>query len=317
MASLLEKLQQRKQQADASKRDKTAKLADGKHKYRILPTWRPDSTDVNFHDFGMHYVKHAGQTGAYLCRAKTYGEHCEVCEAIAAGLFAAAGNEDTKKLLEEARSSGRVLMNMIQVDAPESERRPKLFELPKGLFENDILPTMITYIENGLDLASLDKGFEIEIEKSGTGKNTEYRAVVIPVPAKPLPAELMQKVVNIDEWVKLEGANDQGRSKSMMLLSQITGGATGGIARLGGTSNAGLLAHNDALDAEQDAELAALEAAFQDGGTKEIEATPPAPAAVETAPAATPTPAVTATAAPAATAIPSDEDVDALLAALG
>lgn len=202
MSSLMELLKNKKTALAANRRAKTVRPPDGNSRWRILPSWRKGdapNAEQFWHDFGAHYIK--DQTGElkaiYVCVDKTYGRPCSICSTVKQGIDSAADPE-FKKFLEQARASGRILVNAVQVDGA-NPTDPVILEIGPTVFESII--NIVS--EWGADVLDLAKGRDITIERSGKGIGTKYSVQVSPK-MTPLDAGIMAKVVNLDEYVAQE-----------------------------------------------------------------------------------------------------------------
>lgn len=294
MSSLLELLKNKKQALAANRRAKTVKPEDGRSRWRILPSWRkPDAENAEqfWHDFGAHYIK--DQTGelkaVYICTDKTFGKPCPICSQVATAIKN-THDDELVKLLQESRSTGRVLLNALRVDG-ETPTEPAILEIPPSVFEG-----MINIInEWGVETLDLTDGKDFVIERAGKGKNTKY-SVQIAAKSAAVDPSVMKKITNLDEYVAQE--SEEAAQRALTNFRQVAG-------LLSAAPSAAAAAAKPSLSSlsidDDDAALAALE------GTATTVSSAPAPAAATTASAA-------ATAAPAAS---GDSELDALLAELG
>lgn len=286
MSALLALLQKKKQDIAASKRSKTAKFNDGKSRWRILGSWR-GAGEQFWHDFGQHFVKDsAGEIKAiYACVEKTYGRPCEVCSAVA-GAIKGATDDATMKLLNEAKSNARVLVNACHIDSPEPNK-VEILEMPPSVFAQ-IVETAEEYEAAGQSIFSHSTGKDLIVTRTGTGKNTKYVVVVAAV-SQPLPDSVMSQLNNLDEYVKQESS--EGQTRALTSVRAVAGLLP---APSEGASTSGL-------------PLAAAGAARIDPAEDLYAAAPPA---VRPPPAPTPAPVVTdvtprPAAAPVATPAPA------------
>lgn len=216
MSSLLDLINKRKA---AVSQVKTLKPNPGRNRYRILPSWR--GPDQQFWmDFGQHFIKDAtGQVKAvYVCADKTFSKPCAVCDAIAHGIMAST-DDLTKKRLEEARSTARVLLNVLHLDGP-TPGQVQILEIAPTVFNgNKGVGGIISQFTDWPDMIDLEKGADVIIEKSGTGKDTRYGVSV--VPGKPVDPSVMSQLHDLDKFVQQE--NDSGRNRALMSVSAISG----------------------------------------------------------------------------------------------
>ncbi len=193
--------------ASMKKTEKTAKVAPGKNRVRILPGWKVGEEHVWFHDYGQHFVKDAADQiqAVYLCTSATFDKPCEVCTALAA-----AGrhvtDDATQEVLAKAKASRTVLVNALMLDSTEPNT-PVILELKRGVFGQ------IVEIVEEWGMAALDpeEGQEIVIQRDGKGLNTKYTAQISPKKYKVPPAALT-KLNNLDDYVKQESEEQQRRA---------------------------------------------------------------------------------------------------------
>jgi len=203
MTTLLELLKKKKQDLAAGKRRKTIKPADGTGRYRILPSWRGEGQQF-WHDFGQHFIKNSAKeiTAIYMCTDKTFGRPCTICEAIGHGIKGAS-DEFTTDLLKDARSTGRVLTNALHVDGP-TPGEVQILELPPTVFAM-IIEIAQEWEEAGESIFDPVRGKDLLIGRSGAGKLTKY-TVMVAAKAAVLPAGVMTKLHNLDEYVQQESS---------------------------------------------------------------------------------------------------------------
>ncbi len=276
MSSLLDAIKNKRQAIAAkSGRERPAKLTSSKNLVRILPRWDGDESGIFFQDFGQHFIKdQAGNIQAvYICTATTFGKQCDVCAQIAE-ISATTTDESMVKILSEARSSSRMLVNAIYMNGTHANAKtePVLLELPVTVV-NDILGIMETYLEDhDLNLISLKDGYDVVITKTGSGRETKY--TVTPSPkAREVTGDVLSKARDLEAYAKQE--YDAGLQKALASLRAVTGnaalpgpamGTPQNRAAIAGPSNAAAanLAATPAIDMEalevDAAELDALEA---------------------------------------------------------
>lgn len=303
MSNLMELLKNKKQALAANRRAKTVKPEDGRSRWRVLPSWRkPGSENAEqfWHDFGAHYIKDAsGELKAiYICAEKTFGKPCSICASVQHAIKN-THDDEMVKLLQESRSTGRVLVNALHVDS-ETPNDPKILEIPPSVFEN-----MLNIIDEwGVKVLDLQEGMDFVIERSGKGKNTKYSVQVAAKSAAVDPA-VMKKVQNLDEYVAQENAEQEARALSN--FRQVAG-----LLPAAGVSGAAPSAA-PALAASKPSSLSDMAFDEDDKALTELEERGAAASAARTAEAAAARTAEAA-AAPAAT---GDAELDAMLASLG
>jgi hypothetical protein len=223
--ALLALIAQRKAQTS---RLKTIKPAAGRNRYRILPSWRKDDSkgprDQFWMDFGQHFIKDAaGQVKAvYVCVDKTYGRPCQICDEVNRGIQNSV-DDIQKKRLEDARSSGRVLLNVLHLDG-QTPNEVQVLELAPSAFNGKKgVGGVLSLFQDWPNMVALTPGegaADIIIEKSGQGMDTAYGVSAVPSQTTVTPAHL-EKLHDLDAFVAQE--NDQGAQRALAGVSAITG----------------------------------------------------------------------------------------------
>ena len=210
MSSLMELLKQKKAALTSNNRQKTVKPNEGRTRWRILPSWRPEgaeNADIFYHDFGQHFIKDATGTlkAVYVCLNKTFDKPCQICGAIEHAI--ATSRDDTMvELLKESKAGHRILMNALAIDSP-NPTDPVILEVAPTVFV-----AILGIIEEwGIEALSLDKGNDIIIERSGKGLLTKYTVQVAAKSAAVDPS-VMKRVTNLDEYVAQENTDAANRA---------------------------------------------------------------------------------------------------------
>lgn len=198
---------------------KTAKLVGGKNRIRLLPGWRAAGTeneDQWWHDFGQHFVKDAAGSlqAIYLCTSSTFGTGCDVCSALSkAGMHA---DDETRKVLYEAKGGTSVLVNALLLDSAEPNT-PQVLELRPSVFTQ-----ILEIIEENGPEAVLDPnlGVELVVNREGTGLNTKY-STVPSLKVFKVPAATLARLNNLDEYVKQE--SEENKRKAIAAVNSVVG----------------------------------------------------------------------------------------------
>lgn len=255
MADLMELLRQKKK--DMSRGKRTIKPLPGRNKYRILPTWRTTGDPVFYHDFGQHFIKDTTDVlkAVYMCVDKTFGHSCPVCDQIARGIMASK-DDVTTKALKGAEASHRVLLNVLALDS-DTPTEPQVLEVSPTVFTG-----ILGLIEEwGVDMIDLDKGTDIIVNREGTGLLTKY-TVQVAAKSNPVPASVMKKIENLDEFVAQESA--AVAQKALASVSQVAGLLSMPAASSGRTDLP--VAPKDDWGAVTEIDVAADEAALNSAG---------------------------------------------------
>lgn len=299
MSKLLEMLAKKSSaiKGASGQREKAISPAAGNNRYRILPSWRKDAAgnliadEQFFHDFGQHFIKGVGETkpkAVYVCLEKTYGRDCPVCQKIADAV-AASHDDDVINALKEAKAGGRVLFNVLETESTDPNT-PKVLALPPTV-AGQIFDTIADW---GEEVLSLETGRDFIIERNGTGLATKYAVRVAPK-ATAVPAAVLTKLHNLDEWVKQE--SDEQERRALSSVSAVAGllAAPAGLTT-GGSRPAPAIASKPAMD------MGGTD--LDDDALREVEMAASAPAASA------------ASAAAPASAADAEVDLDDILAGL-
>lgn len=245
MSALLALLKQKQQDMAASRRGRTEKLPDGNSRWRIMPSWRSGEGQPFWHDFGQHFVKGAdGKIAAiYLCTDKTFGKPCQVCDAVAMGLKGAT-DDATMKLLGDAKSAGRVLVNAVHLDMGGDATKVVILELPPTVFEQ-VVSVAAEWEEAGESILGAS-GRDIIINRTGTGKNTKYTTQAA-AKSMPVAPETCKKLNDLDAYVAQESSEQQARALNSVrsLAGMLPAPTTGGGAVPAGVRGATTLEDDD------------------------------------------------------------------------
>lgn len=234
--ALIDLINAKKQQIDASKRPNAKRVPEGRSRLRILPSWRKPTAgkDANWleqfwHDYGQHFIKSIGSNGqevteaTYICVDRTFGHSCEVCKAISDA--ASSVNDDAlSKLITGAKAGARILVNALHIDG-QAPNVPEVYELPPTLFEQ-FIGLMQLYLQDGVNVLDLKEGFDVSIERTGKGLNTKYTLQAVPKSTSIDPS-VMDKLQDLDKYVAQE--NEANRIRAIGEVRKVAG-ITGGFA---------------------------------------------------------------------------------------
>lgn len=245
--TLLELINEKKQQIDASKRPNAKRIPDGRSRLRILPGWRGNGDNQFWQDYGQHYIKDAGDTtkAVYICVSKTFGRPCDVCNAIS--LAAKSVSDDAlAKVITDARATSRILVNALHIDGP-NPTVPDVYEIPPTVFEQYIGLSQL-YLNESVDIIDLKNGFDVSIERTGKGLTTKYTLAAAPKSSSVNP-EVMSKVQNLDKYVSQE--NENSLQTAISEVRALAGLGSNGVS----TSLSLPLSTTNLLDVDEDLTL--------------------------------------------------------------
>lgn len=179
----------------------------GKHKYRVLPSWRGGEELQFWHDFALHYIKAGANKkiqSVYVCLDKTFGEECPVCAAISNGIRSTS-DDPTAELLKQAYASQKYLLNVLHLTG-DKPTEPQLMEVGVKIF--DQLCEIVEEYDNITDLVG---GIDIIINREGSGLETSYTTVPAAKSAE-VDASIREKLVDIDAFVNQRNPTKQAQA---------------------------------------------------------------------------------------------------------
>lgn len=294
-----------KMEARSGKGDKAEKPPAGKSKWRILPGWA--DSNVFFAEIGEHWIKDdKGKVlGVLVCERDTYEKPCEICDAVWTAIKATK-DDDQIKALKEMLSKRAFLFNALRLDgAAPSLTDPKLLALPPTAAEMFISLVQSRAVDDGVNMLDPNEGYDITIEKTGTGFDTKYSITNSLKPSVVAP-EALKNLKDISGYIEKQRA-DGARKDPAIVRQAITlimsDGGDGGRLVIPGKATEAL-----AISAPRPARVIEVEATDP---SFEIEAALPlTEAEIETV-----APKKVVAAAPAKKV--EADDIDALLAELG
>lgn len=254
--SLLDMINQQRAKLQRGNNNRPEKLNSEKNLIRVLPAWDGKETTPCWQDWGQHFIKDtAGAIKAvYICTQTMFGEDCDICNHIAAGA-AMTSDEEVLKALKDARSSRRILVNAMYLKGGKHdnpEKNPVVLDLPPTVFDS-ILATYQAYIEEGINVFSLDEGLNFIVEKTGSGMGTEYKVTPAPKSTK-IDKVVMTQAKDLATWARQESEAEKAKAvTSVRVISGNMSAAPATAPRLAGPGKAeSRLAdvHADAIDAE-------------------------------------------------------------------
>jgi len=216
----------------AARRQKTAdKKAGNQSAYRfkqkkttirILPTWRAaDHEDPTFfHDFGQTWIKDLdGNVLAVVGDAKmTFGDEDPVRDLIDRAV-AGAKTDAQRKHYKDMKAKPRILVNALILDDKDINATvPQIVEFSETQFDT-ILKDMEEAEKAGDDVLSLTKGFDITVEKSGSGLETKY-AFTLARRASAVDGDPMAQIVDIDAFIRAQFTDNARAINAIKAISQ-------------------------------------------------------------------------------------------------
>ena len=262
-------------EARQGKGDKPIKPPGGKSRWRILPGWDAKNPENFSIEIGEHWIKDsAGKVlGVIVCERDTFGQPCPVCDAIWTAIKATTDDEQIKAL-KEMLSKRSFLFNALRVDgADASPTEPKLLALPPTAagMVLDLVATRL--VEDDVNLLDLSAGYDIFIEKTGTGFDTKY-SVMDAKKSTPVDPAAMKNVKDLAAYVAKQKAD--GERKGLGIVRTAVSGllSAPGEARMVTPPRAAAPSVSKTIDVE---DVDVVEIAEE----RAVKATPPRPAPVE------------------------------------
>lgn len=229
-------------------------LKVGRNVIRVLPP--PAGARSPFKVIHQHFINVPGATGpiSFVCPRLTLKKACAVC--TEADALRASGNPVDADRANDLFARRRVFTNVIDRGAPE--KGPRVLAFGKTIHEQ--LLALRTDAEAGGDYTDVADGFDIIIERQGTGKNdTKYS--VRPARGNTPLADTEEQ---IDDWYNSQRSLDQfARVPSAAELAKLIGGDGEGEPVKRGKARA-LPASNAATSKRRSAQDDAIDAEFEE-----------------------------------------------------
>lgn len=195
---------------------KTTKLAVGHTRVRILSGWRGAADPLFWHDWGQHFIRDAaGQVKAVVtCNDRTFGKPCEACVAVSEAIKTSTSDSQTNAFQQMA-ANGRILLNAILPESASPEE-VHVLEVPATVLTGfKKTGGIIGLLEQYPTMLDPNTGFDIMIEKAGSGKNgTTYNVQPTVGVSKPVPAHVLAKMNNLDNFVQTYSEEKMRRALS-------------------------------------------------------------------------------------------------------
>jgi hypothetical protein len=220
MTSISELLRQ-KRQATADKRlgsKNTYKFKGGVTTIRILPGWRKDDPTFS-HPFGQAFIKNMDKETLAVIgdRKLTYGEDDPIRGLIQRGMGDArtdAQREHYKEMLAKPRE----LVNALVLDDREVDPSiAQIVDFSETQFDEILKQVELNDIAE--EFLDLDRGFNLKVEKTGTGFKTRYSFVFDRKPSKVDPA-VLETLVDIDAYVRSKFSDTDRAINALKALAQ-------------------------------------------------------------------------------------------------
>lgn len=168
---------------------------DGKNKIRIVPPWTEEGPNANvvWREVAQHWNVSPDMKGPAVCPKNTpdLGDECPICDLIEY-LKTQKDDPEALELVNKMRAKKTYFFNVVDLSDPVytahdvaefKKNRPdsdvpfeagdikiQVYAAGVGVFNSII--SMI--VENNLDITDLDEGYDITIDKQGSGLTTKY-----------------------------------------------------------------------------------------------------------------------------------------------
>lgn len=293
----------------------TAKIINGvRNRFRLLEGWNPADREGSWYqDFGAHWIRGLDNEikAVFVCQEKTFGQDCPVCNGLERAI-AATHDDMALQRLTEAKSSARILVNVLEPDS-DTPDKVKVLELPpsvvwgKSTSRGSPKVGGIFQLLEDWDLFDPNSGNDIIITRSGEGKLTSYSVGVAPK-SKPVPKHIVDAdghiigLHNLVEYATRESG--ETARKALTSVNSIVGllPPPESVARIATAAKAAPVV-NDVED------VASVDVVDQD----EIAEIEESVTAVAESRAAAPTKSVAKAAAPAKPVVADPNDLEAYL----
>ena len=165
---------------------------EGMNNVRILPPWNDEG--VFYKEVPSHFSV-GPQNKMFVCNAKLGHGSCVVCDTVTKLLQ--SSSKDDVKLAEDMRVQLRVLYNIVDLDDPAigvqiMSTGPKIFRDVLSYFADP---------EWG-DLTDPETGYDISIQRSGTGFQTQYTVRPKKNPSPIADPDWLSQLHDLDEFSK-------------------------------------------------------------------------------------------------------------------
>lgn len=155
--------------------------ADGENRIRVMPPWSEDAGEFWFIT-ATHFNVGPDERPVPCPVASGIRESCYVCRLVKK---LARGEDDEKSDAEAMGARPRYLLNIVDLGNPQNG--VQVWPAPKSIFRQ--LKKFWLNEEDYGDFTSLVDGFDILVEKTGSGLNTRYDAN--PTKPKKFPSETL------------------------------------------------------------------------------------------------------------------------------
>lgn len=200
-----ETAEQEKEELDQSGGAEFMKLKPGQNKVRILPP--PTGKRSPFRVVYQHFIEMPGGSKSVICARLEAKKPCAVCAKV--NELRASRSEEDQKIANDLFARRRVFCNVI--DRAEPDKGPKVLAFGKTVHEQLVA---LRNPDVGGDYCHPEEGYDVIIERTGTGKNDTKYKVFLSRKESPLGSsvEVMQGWIdaqkNLDTFAALPSAQE-------------------------------------------------------------------------------------------------------------
>lgn len=189
---------------------------------RILPSWREASAEDRpfYHDFGMAYIKDLdGNLLAVVGdRKMTYGEDDPIRNLLNAAMGEAATDAQREHYKQMLAKQRHVVNACVLNDKDVDPSNPEIVEFSQNQLEQ-IIDKMIFIAKDGEDPLNFANGYNLVINKEGTGLMTRYSFDFERRPSS-ISEDVMERVTDLDAFVRSKFVDSDRAINAIKSISQ-------------------------------------------------------------------------------------------------
>lgn len=201
---------------------KAVKLKEGKTVIRVLG--KPG--EVFWAENGVHWIK-AEEKGKPIavvgCHDIVHGTPCPVCAAIERAT-ASVTDDDELKLVKDWKAKKTIYICALVRSGPDKSDQPQVVELTPTTF-GKILSILEEYAAADIDMLHPTTGFDLTVERTGKGLNTEYSVNTTPK-SDPFDPKLLENLPDLKAIIEKEFFRGE-ENKAVTAIGNISGVSMG------------------------------------------------------------------------------------------
>lgn len=175
---------------------------DGRNKIRVLPP--KGDAEIFWSECKLHY--NVGPEKKAVTCLGTKNKKCPVCEKVKA--LKKTGNKEDAKYADKMRATSRVYFNILDRTDKEKADEPQIYGCGTSVLKE--LLAMICDPDIG-DITDYSEGFDVILNKSGKGMNTNYTVTLSPkscVASKLSEEELQAALIDPESLIVVKEASE-------------------------------------------------------------------------------------------------------------